>query len=153
MGWTISFFMLIGRFLLAAIFLISAYGKVMNYDSTAAYMASKGLPMIPLLLGLSILIEFVGGLSLVFGYKTRALATLLILYLIPVTLIMHDFWMIENPLLREDNLIHFLKNLAIIGGLFYVAATGPGHIALDRFRTRHKKEMVVQKDEEVRIVK
>ena len=132
MCWTSSFFMLLGRFLLAAIFLLSAYGKVVHYDATAAYMASKGLPIVPLLLGLSIVIEFVGGLSLIFGYKIRALATLLILYLIPVTVIMHDFWMMDDPIVSQDNMFHFFKNLAIIGGLLYVVSVGAGYIGFDR---------------------
>jgi len=132
MGWASSFLMLIGRWLMAAIFLFSAYGKVMNYDGTAAYMTTKGLPMVPLLLGLSIVIEFLGGLSLVFGYKVRALSILLVLFLIPVTLTMHNFWTMTDPLQMQDNMYHFFKNLAIMGGLLYVAATGAGYIGCDR---------------------
>lgn len=132
MGWTSSFFMLIGRILLSAIFLISAYIKVTNYDTEVAYMASKNIPMIPLLLGLSIVIEFVGGLALLLGYKTRALATVLILYLIPVTLVMHDFWMTPDPQAMQNQFFHFLKNIAIIGGLLYVASTGAGRLSCDR---------------------
>jgi putative oxidoreductase len=144
MGWTSSFFMLIGRLLLAAIFLISAYNKVMNYDGTVAYMTSKGLPMVPLLLGLSILIEFLGGLSLVIGYKIRAFAVLLMLYLIPLTLTMHDFWMVQDPLLKQDQMYHFLKNLAIMGGLLYVASAGAGYLGFDRcgYACRKDKEVI-----------
>lgn len=143
MGWTSSFFMLIGRLLLAAIFLISAYNKVVFYDATAVYMASKGLPMVPLLLTLSIIIEFVGGLSLVLGYKIRALAVLLIIYLIPVTLTMHDFWMMPDPMQMQNNMYHFLKNLAIMGGLLYVASVGAGYLGIDRCGYACRKEAKV----------
>lgn len=132
MGWTTSFFMLIGRLLIAILFFVAVYGKVMNYDGTAEYMASKGLPMVPLLLALSILIEFVGGLSLVFGYKVRWMSIILILYLIPVTLIMHDFWMMQDPVQIQNNMFHFFKNLAIMGGLLYIASRGAGLIGFDR---------------------
>lgn len=145
MGWTSSFFMLIGRLLIAAIFLLSAYLKVVNYDGTEAYMASKGLPMVPLLLGLSIVIEFVGGLSLVFGYKARALAVVLILYLIPVTLMMHDFWMIQDPMQSQNNMYHFFKNLAIMGGLLYVMTAGSGYFGFDRCYICKKEIVEVKK--------
>lgn len=142
MGWTSSFFMLIGRLLMAPVFLLSAYAKVVDYDATAAYMASKGLPMVPLLLGLSIVIEFIGGLSLIFGYKVRALAVILILYLIPVTLTMHDFWMMQDTMQSQNNMYHFFKNLTIIGGLLYVAATGAGYLGFDRCGYACKKDEV-----------
>ncbi len=145
MGWTTSFFMLIGRFLMAILFFVAVYGKVTNYDATASYMASKGLPMVPLLLGLSILIEFVGGLSLVFGYKVRWLSVILILYLIPVTLIMHDFWMMPDSVQRHDDMFHFFTNLAIIGGLLYIAARGAGFIGFDRGHIVHKKDVEIKR--------
>lgn len=129
--WASSFFMFIGRLLLAALFLIAVAGKLMNYDATAAYMAVKNLPMIPLLLGLTIVIEAVGGLSLLFGYKVRFMATVLALYLIPVTLLMHDFWTVQEPMMKQIEMYNFLKNLGIIGGLLYVAACGAGHIGFD----------------------
>ncbi len=144
MGWTSSFFMFVGRLLIAALFLLSAYGKIVGYSATEAYMASKGLPMIPLLLGLSIVIEIVGGLSLVFGYKIRTMAIILILYLIPVTLTMHDFWMIQDPLQNQLQMYHFFGNLAIMGGLLYVAALGAGYIGFDRCCSR-KSEVVEKK--------
>lgn len=142
MRWISSFFMLIARLLIAALFLSAAYGKVTHYDATAAYMASKGLPMIPLLLGLSIVIEVVGGLSLVFGYKIRALAIILILYLIPLTFVMHEFWMNSDPMQRQNEMYHFQKNLAIIGGLLYVVSCGAGYLGFDHLGHRHKKEEI-----------
>lgn len=145
MGWTSSFFMFIGRLLMAAIFLFSAYGKLMNFDGASAYMASKSLPIIPLLLGLSIVIEFVGGLSLIFGYKVRALAAILILYLIPVTFLMHDFWMTQDPMQSQNEMYHFFKNLAIIGGLLYVVSTGAGYLGFDRCYSVCKKEIEEKK--------
>lgn len=140
MTWTASFFMLIGRLLMAPIFLLSAYSKVANFDATAAYMASKGLPMVQLLLGLSIVIELVGGLSLILGYKVRALAVLLILYLIPVTLTMHDFWMMQDSMQSQNNMYHFFKNLTIMGGLLYVAAIGSGCLGCDYCCSKKEKE-------------
>ncbi len=140
MSWVSSFLMLVGRILLAAIFLLSAYGKVVHYDMTQSFMASKGLPLVPLLLMISIVIEFLGGLALLFGVKVRSAATLLFLYLIPVTFLMHDFWMIGDAMQKQDNFYHFQKNLAIMGGLLYVAATGAGYFGFDRCSYACKKD-------------
>jgi putative oxidoreductase len=140
MCWSSSFFMLIGRLLLAVLFLVSVYGKVYGYDATVAYMASKNLPAIPLLLGLAIIIEFLGGLSLLLGYKVRFMAIILILYLIPVTYFMHNFWTAQDPHEQNMQMFHFLKNVAIIGGLFYVVANGAGYLGCDRCGNSCKKD-------------
>lgn len=143
MGWTSSFVMLIGRFLMGSLFLFTAYGKVMHYDATATYMSSIGLPVVPLLLGLAIVVEFIGGLSLIFGYKIRVLSIILVLFLIPVTLVMHDFWMDTDPVQKQENMYHFFKNLAIMGGLLYMTATGAGYLGCDRCSSHCQKDAAV----------
>ena len=120
-----------GRILLSIIFLLSAFGKATDFSGMEQYMASKGLPAIPLLLALAMLTEALGGLSLLLGFKARWGALLLFLFLIPTTLIFHDFWALTGAM-RQDMQIHFLKNLAIMGGLLMVAANGPGAFSLDK---------------------
>jgi len=103
----------------------------MDYEGAAAYMAAKQLPMIPLLLYASALVEIVGGLSLLLGYKTRWGAILLALYLIPVTYLFHDFWNVAEAEAMKEQMIHFFSNLAIFGGLLYVICCGAGGCSCD----------------------
>lgn len=122
---------LVGRILLAIIFIISGYGKITGYDATAAYMAANGLPMVGVLLPLTILTELGGGLLLAIGFKARWAALWLFLFLIPVTFIFHKFWGID-PKEAMGQEIHFLKNVAIMGGMLMVFAFGPGRYSVDK---------------------
>jgi putative oxidoreductase len=122
---------LLGRLLIATIFALSAYGKVVGWSGTAAYMSAHGMTLVPLFLGAATLIEFLGAVGLIFGYKTRLAALLLAIYLIPVTWLFHNFWDLEGAD-RYVNQLMFLKNLAIIGGLLFISSTGPGKFAVDR---------------------
>jgi putative oxidoreductase len=122
---------LVGRILLAVIFILSGIGKITGYDGTAAYMASKGLPMVGILLPLTILTELGGGLLLAVGFKARWAALWLFLFLIPTTLIFHKFWGID-PKEAQNMQIHFMKNVAIMGGMLMVFAFGPGRYSVDK---------------------
>lgn len=132
-----SFLLLIGRWCLAAIFLFAGVSKFFNFDQTAQYMASKGLTSIPLLLIAAAAVEIIGSLSLIFGYKTRFGALILLLFLIPTTYIFHDFWNATGADYVEQQ-ANFFKNLAIFGGLLYVVCFGSGRWACDRYA--HKIE-------------
>ena len=120
---------LLGRLLLAAIFLVSGYGKIGGFEATAGYMASKGLPMVQVLLALTILVELGGGLMLALGYRARLAALALFLFLIPVTLVFHNYWAAPAAEAKMQ-MIMFMKNLAIMGGMLYIAAYGPGRYSL-----------------------
>lgn len=125
-SWCCSLGLLLGRWCIAAIFLIAGIVKFMSYDATAAFMAVKGLPSVPYLLYAAAILEILCGLALIFGFWTRLAAVILLLYLIPVTYIFHDFWNVPSPELRYLQLWMFLKNLAIFGGLLYVISVGAG---------------------------
>jgi putative oxidoreductase len=81
------------------------------------------IPWTPILLLVATLFELLGGLSMLLGYKDKWGATLLVLFLIPTTIIMHQFWFVEGGA-REVQLTHFLKNLAIMGGLILFILQG-----------------------------
>lgn len=122
---------LLGRILLAAIFIKSGWGKIGGFEGTAAYMASKGLPMVQVLLVLTILVELGGGLLLAVGFKARWAALAIALFLVPVTFLFHAFWGIPaEQVMNQTN--HFFKNAAILGGMLMVFAFGPGRLSLDR---------------------
>lgn len=123
--------MLIGRILISALFLVSGVLKVIFYENFVKYMESAGMTFIPFFLVAAAIIEILGGLSLLFGYKARLGAGILFLYLIPVTLIFHQFWMEADPAVHQLQLFSFLRNLAIMGGLLNIVCTGVGGWSCD----------------------
>lgn len=124
---------LAGRVLIALIFIVSGFGKIAGFAGTSGYMASKGLPLVPVLLVLTIIVELGGGLMVLLGIKARWASTALLLFMIPVTLIFHPFWAVDAASAQMQQIM-FLKNLAIMGGLLYIAAFGAGRYSLMRER-------------------
>lgn len=124
-----QFIPLIGRTFLATIFIHAAINKIFDFANTQTMMTEKGLPLAGILLGGTIVFQILGGLSLVLGYKTRLGAWLLILFLIPTTVIFHNFW--DVPAEK----IAFLKNLSIMGGLLMITYFGAGPVSVDEHIT------------------
>ena len=122
---------LVGRILLAFLFLKSGWGKIGGFEQTAGMMASKGIPMAHIALVVTILIELGAGILLVIGYKARWAALLIAAWLIPVTFMFHPYWTFPAEQVTNQN-NHFFKNVAIFGGMLMVFAFGPGRYSLDR---------------------
>lgn len=123
--------LLIGRLLLALIFILSGSSKITGFAGTVGYMASQGLPVPQLLIIPAILIELGGGLLILIGYQTRWAALAIVLFLIPTTLIFHAFWAVPAEQVQMQ-MIQFQKNLAIMGGLLCLMAAGPGRYSVDK---------------------
>ncbi len=125
---------LVGRILLALMFVISGFGKIGAFADTTVYMASAGMPAIDWLLEglliLTILVELGGGAALVMGWKTRPAALLIFLFTGLVTLVFHRFWAVPPDEAMGQQLM-FMKNLSVMGGLLVLFAHGPGDYALD----------------------
>lgn len=113
---------LVGRLFLSIIFLASAFGKITNFEGTLQYMDAHGMPMAHLLCVAAIVVEALGAVSLILGYKTRWGAAALAVFLVSTTAVFHT---------APDQRIQLLKNLAILGGLLSVLANGPGPISLE----------------------
>jgi putative oxidoreductase len=122
---------LAGRILLAAIFVISGFGKIGGFEGTVGYIASKGLPMPQVLAALTVALELGGGILLIIGFKARWVALLFFLWLIPTTFIFHKFWGIDAAQVQMQQ-INFLKNVSIMGGMLLLFAFGPGAYSLDK---------------------
>lgn len=120
---------LLGRILMSTIFIISACAKIMEWSTTVRMMHMVGIPAAPVMLAIAVIIELVGGLAILFGVYARVSALIMLLYLIPVTLIMHSFWSV-GALQMSIQLVNFLKNLAIMGGLSFLAGYGPGRYSI-----------------------
>jgi putative oxidoreductase len=119
-----------GRTLLALMFIISGYGKITAFAGTAGFMASKGIPMTEFALVIAILVELGGGLLLIVGWKARWAALAMFLFIIPTTLIFHNFWAADAAQ-AQNQMIHFMKNVTIMGGMLYVVAFGAGPLSID----------------------
>ena len=123
---------LVARILLAQIFIIAGYGKIMGFSATAGYMKSKGLPLPEVLLVLTIIIELGGGLLILFGWQARWAALAIFLFVIAATLVFHGFWAIEDANQRMQEMRSFMKNLAIMGGMAYIIAFGSGPLSVGK---------------------
>ncbi|MEX0958968.1 MAG: DoxX family protein [Burkholderiales bacterium] len=122
---------LVGRIFLALLFLIAGIGKITGFAGTVGYMEAYGVPMAQLLAVVTIVIEVGGGILLIVGWQTRWAATALFVFTLVVTPIFHAFWAV--PADQEQlQMIMFLKNLAIMGGLLYVMAHGAGQMAMQK---------------------
>ncbi len=121
---------LVGRILLALIFIISGFGKITGYAGTAGYMTSAGLPMVAALLPLTILVELGGGLLIALGWKARWAAAVIFLFIIPVTLVFHNPVGLDAAQAQQQ-MINLLKNVSIMGGMLGLFAFGPGGFSLD----------------------
>lgn len=124
---------LAGRILISAIFLFSGASKVVGYTGLVAYATAKGLPMAGAGIAIAAVIEILGGLALLTGFQTRIVSWILFLYLIPVSFTFHNFWTMQG-MERMDNQVHFMKNLAIMGGFLILAANGAGPLSIDGSR-------------------
>ncbi len=121
---------LFGRIMLSSIFLLSAFWKISNPPGTAQILDSVNMPLVPVALVVAVLVELFGALAILTGFKCRIGAMFLFVYLIPVTLIFHNFW--DAPIqLEHTQTIQFMKNLAIMGGLLMLALFGPGPLSVD----------------------
>ena len=124
---------LLGRLLLALMFITSGFGKIGGFEGTAGYIASKGLPMASVVAALTILVELGGGLAVAVGFLTRWAALALAAFTVLAALIFHTYWAVppEQVMMQQ---INFWKNIAIAGGFLMVAAYGPGAISVDAKR-------------------
>jgi len=122
---------LLGRALIAIIFVMAGIGKFVNPDQTAAYIATQHLPYPLLLTYAAASLETVAGLMVLLGYRTRLGAFFIFLFIIPTTFIFHDFWTFDKEQV-EIQMSLFLQNGSIMGGLLYIMAYGAGKIGFDK---------------------
>ena len=123
--------LLVGRILLALIFLVAGYRKLMAVAGSAGYFAKLGFPMTDVLVWVVIAVEIGAAVLLILGWKTRWGALALALFTLIATFAAHRFWEISDAGQYANQMNHFLKNLAIVGGMIILAATGPGPHSVD----------------------
>jgi len=129
---------LLGRILFSLIFAISGFGHFKS--QTVQYAVSHHVPLAEFLVPVAGIMAILGGLSIMTGFKAKFGACLIILFLIPVTLFMHNFWAVEDPMQHQIQHTMFLKNTSMLGGAFLIAYFGAGPMSFDN---KNKKEIPV----------
>ena len=119
---------LVGRLLFALIFLMA--GLTHFSSQTIAFAASQGVPFASIVVPLAGAMAFLGGLSILLGYRAKLGAWLIVLFLVGVTP-MHRFWGIADPMMRQMQMVMFMKNLAMLGGALLISQLGAGPWSLD----------------------
>jgi putative oxidoreductase len=126
---------LAGRLLISAIFIFSGLNKLGAHAAMAGFAAAKGLPAADLAIWLAAAVEILAGLSVLLGFHARIGAWLLFLFLIPTSVVFHNFWAMQG-MEKMDNQAHFFKNVAIMGGLLFIATFGAGAYSIDAARLK-----------------
>ena len=116
---------LVARIGLAAIYLISGLGKLAAHEGTVGYIASVGLPAPEFGYWVAIVVEVLGGLAILTGFKTKIVAPVMAVFTVAAALAFH------NDFGDQNQMIHFLKNIAIAGGFLQLYVSGPGALSLD----------------------
>jgi putative oxidoreductase len=126
---------LVGRLLMAWIFLPAGIGKLTGFSGTVGYIASVGLPMPQAGAAVALVVEIVGGLALIAGFGTRIAALVLAAFTLAASFFFHAYWAVPADQQMVTQLL-FDKNIAIVGGLLVLAAFGAGGWSLDARRAR-----------------
>ena len=120
----------LGRLLIAALFLPAGLSKITGFEGTVGYIGSMGLPAPALGAVIAIAVEVLGGLALIVGWQTRIASLVLALFTLAASVIFHAYWAAPAEQAFVVQLL-FFKNIAVIGGLLILAAQGPGAISVD----------------------
>ena len=126
---------LFGRIFMSLVFLFSGLTKIAAFQMMTGLAQAKGLPLPAISIAGAAAIEIFGGLAVLTGFQTKLAGWLLFLYLIPTTMLFHNFWALEGAE-RIDAQVHFFKNLAIMGGLLTLASFGAGAYSIDNRAAR-----------------
>ncbi|CAB3793690.1 MULTISPECIES: DoxX family protein [Paraburkholderia] len=122
---------LVARIVLMVLFVMFGWSKLTGFSGTVAYMTSSGAPVPELSAIIAVVMELGVGIALLVGFFTRPLALLLAVYTLGTAIIGHHYWNMTGAV-QYDNMIHFYKNISIIGGLLLLCVTGAGKYSVDR---------------------
>ena len=121
---------LAARILIALIFVLSGYGKIAGFEGTVGYIASKGLPLPQLAAIGAIVVELGGGILLIVGWKARWAAAAMLVFTAFAAFLFHNFWAVP-PEQAQNQMIHFMKNISMMGALLLVVIHGSGALSVD----------------------
>ena len=120
---------LLGRILFSLIFLISGFSHFSS--QSVAYANSQGVPAASFLVPASGILAIIGAISIIIGYKAKIGAWLIVVFLIPVTFMMHNFWTLTDPMMKQMQMAMIWKNISMLGGALLITWYGAGLLSLD----------------------
>jgi putative oxidoreductase len=132
----IKWLLIAGRVCFVSIFILTSFDQFKA--QSIAFAAFKGVPFASIVVPFSGIMEIVGALSIVLGYRSRIGALLIMIFLIPVTFTFHQFWTIPDQMAKQMDMINFFKNISILGGAFIIAYFGSGELSLDNMQRKSK---------------
>jgi putative oxidoreductase len=124
----------LGRFFFALIFVMAGANHFSK--QSIGYAASAGVPFASIAVPLSGVLAIAGGLSIFLGYRAKLGGWVIVLFLVPVTLMMHRFWTVNDPMMAQIQMILFMKNVSMLGGALLISQFGAGPFSLDARRSR-----------------
>jgi putative oxidoreductase len=122
----------LGRLFYSLIFVVAGFGHFTHQE--IAYAAAQGIPIACVLVPASGIMAIVGGLSILLGFHGKLGAWLLVLFLVPVTFAMHNFWAVKDPMMQQIQMAMFLKNFSMLGSALFFTQIGTGPLSLDSRR-------------------
>jgi putative oxidoreductase len=122
----------LGRLFFSLIFVVAGFGHFTHQE--IAYAAAQGIPFAGVLVPVSGIMAIVGGLSILLGFHGKLGAWLLVLFLVPVTFTMHNFWAVKDPMMQQLQMAMFLKNISMLGSALFFTQIGTGPLSLDSRR-------------------
>jgi putative oxidoreductase len=122
---------LAGRILIALIFVLSGLSKITGFEGTVGFIASKGLPLPQIAAIGAIIVELGGGILLIVGWNARWAAAAMLLFTAAAALVFHNFWAVP-PDQAQNQMIHFMKNISMMGGLLFVVIHGSGALSVGK---------------------
>jgi putative oxidoreductase len=129
---SMRFIVPLGRFLFVLIFLMT---PLTHFSAQGiGYAAHQGVPLAGFLVPLSGVVAFVGAALVLIGFRARLGAWLLVIFLVPVTVVMHDFWAVTDPMMAQFQRAMFFKNVSMLGGALVIAYLGAGPVSVDARR-------------------
>jgi putative oxidoreductase len=133
---TSDIILLVGRILIGWIFVRSGYGKIFDIPAYAATFPARGLPTF--LAYIAVPAEFFGGLALMFGFATRYAAMVMVVFMLVATFSSHRYWDFADAAARRVQDSNFYKNMAILGGIFFLFACGAGRLSVDAWLQKRR---------------
>ena len=130
MGFIEKFGPLVGRILIALLFVPAGFSKITGFSGAVGYIASQGLPMPQVLAAGTVVVEIGAGLALLIGLQARLAAGVLLIFTLLAAFVFHNFWAVPADQQMMQS-INFYKNLAISGGLLFIMAFGAGPVSVD----------------------
>jgi putative oxidoreductase len=122
----------LGRLFYSLIFVVAGFGHFTHQE--IAYAAAQGIPIAGVLVPASGIMAIAGGLSILLGFHGKLGAWLLVLFLVPVTFTMHNFWAVKDPMMQQIQMAMFLKNISMLGSALFFTQIATGPLSLDSRR-------------------